>query len=290
MIVKGINIFNKLILISCLIFFFLSASCINEKDFPQEEKIRQFLTSLHYSALDNLKRDNFYIELKFQQGVWIMRNIFLYDQSGKLANKISRSGTCAGLSQLTYDFIKPLLEDDYKISFLKGNEDLFFRGGVDAGATHYVINISPKDASLPDQRKFIIDPSYKTYKPLSKLKGYTFSQEMKSIDLFEDNSRDLAMKVGMSYPLLLLEDKKWILSLAVKKVDGQYDKNNFALAVFANKKESEVSDLLFTLMLREGEFFAYQNKERVKKILSKKITENLSQIILSLFKKISFSL
>lgn len=270
---------------------FLASSCAvnNQQNLPEEKKIMQFLSSLDYSALEDIKRDDFYIELNFKYDVWIMRNLFSYDQSGKLVNGISRSGTCAELSQVTHDFIKPLLEENYKISFLKGNEDLFFPGGADAEATHYVVKISPKEPDLSNQTEFIIDPSYGIYKPLSKLKGYTFSQEMESIDLFEGNSKDLAMKVGMSYPLLLLDDKQLILSLAVKKVDDQYDRNNFALAVFANKKGGKNVDLLFMLMLRGGDTFAYKNEELVEKILSKKNAENILKIFLPLFKKISFS-
>jgi hypothetical protein len=272
-------------LLTAFLFWLLTKP---NKNLPYEQKIEQFLNSLQYSALNNFNRDDFYIQLDFKHGLWVMKNIFSYDQQGELINHQTRNGTCAELSQVTYNVVKPLFKNDYRIIFLKGNEETFFSADAGIGPTHYIIKIIPKKDSQNKSKVLAIDPSYKVYNYFSELKGYTFSEEMNHLDLFTGQSKDLTMKVGVSYPLLLLEESDCILSLAVKKVHDKYNQDNFALTIFANKKNDEISEGLFALMMREGDFFAVKNEDLISKILDENTKKKLSGMLLSLFKKISF--
>lgn len=268
-----------------VVFFFLNNS---RRNLPHREKVESFLNSLNYSALENLSRDDFSIKLDFEYGIWTMKNIFSYDEKGKLANIESRSGMCAELSQVTYEFIKPLFEDSHRIVFLRGNEESFFSAGSEAGATHYLIKLLPKDDD-GSSKALAIDPSFGIYDYVNQLEGYAFVAKMPAIDLFADGSRDLTLWADTSYPILFLKDAGYMLSLAARRVDDKYDENNFALVISAVKEGGETGEPLFALMMRGGEFFAFKNREFVQKILDGQAAERISNILLSLFEGLPLS-
>ncbi len=287
---KRIFLYKRLIVISlCLAVIIFAAIFIQIRSgLPYEEEIRMFLDSLEYSALEDLSGKDAYITLDFENELWTLNNIFSYDTDGKLANTRTRRGVCTELCQATYEFIKKLFGDEYRISFLKGNENIFFSSEGGVGPTHYVIKVTPPDSFWGKRESLIIDPSYKIYDYLGKVQGYTFSEEMDSIDVFRNKARNITLPVGINYPLLLLEEKDYMLSLVAKKVDGKFNEENYSLVVFATKKALSESTPLILFVVRNGEFTAVKDDELIKQILDIQTARNLIDTVFSLFDKLPF--
>ena len=279
-IIAGVLVFVAVFL--ALIFF------KGNQKLAYEQDVRNFLYSLNYSALPDLVRPGTYISLDFDNEFWRLNNIFAYTKKGELVNVESKTGVCTELCQATYEFVEPLFGDDYEVSFLKGNENVFFSAEAGVGPTHYVVKVKPKGNFWQSQKSLLIDPSYKIYDYLEDVEGYTFSEEMDSIDVFGDYSQDITMPVGVNYPLLFLEDKEYMLSLAVKKVDDSYNKDNYGLVVFATKKGLLKSSPLIVFMIRDGEFSASKDGALIKDILDISTARKLIDTVFSLFKNISF--
>lgn len=279
---------NKLYFVAlgvCLLlgFYFLSLNW--EKSLPRQKEINQFLDKLEYSVLEDVSRPDFYLKLNFDFKVWKLKNLFSYLDDGRLLNHKSLSGTCKQLTQVTYDFVKPWLEEDYEIIFAKGYEEKFFRDEAGAEPSHYFLKLIPRKEG---GKSLIIDPTYRIYAYREEVKGHLIVQESNYLHPFLAKERDLILPTDVNYPLLFLAKKGQMFSLLVRKIETKYDQNNHAVGIFFHKQYQVVSQPLFVLMVQEGELLGFKNQDLIAKIDNREVTDKLSNLVLSLFENRRF--
>ncbi len=256
---------------------------------PHEEAVRRFLDTLNYSSLEDLSREDVFISLDFEKDRWTLNNIFSYDENGDLSNIKTRSGVCTQLCQVTCEFIKPLFQRDYDITFLAGNENIFFGSRSDIGPTHYVVKISPKGNLSKIKKVLAIDPSYKKYDYLDNFQDYQFEYELSSIYMFDDQIKDITIPVKACYPMALTKRGNYLLCLTVEKINNKYDENNFALTVRAVEKRSFIGTCLLAIMKDDGELVVFKDERYIKTILDERPARKILERTLHLFKNVSFN-
>lgn len=276
-------------LVLLVVFFSLAAYLIfpfsQPQELPHQEEVKEILASLRYSALEDMAREDFGISLFFEHGAWVLENIFAYDAGGLLVNHQTKTGTCVHLCQITHELIRPLFEKDYQILFVKGNDDSFFDAEAGAGPTHYLLKLRPKDSG---KKALVLDPSYGLYDYKKNFADYYFAKTMEAIDLLAEDATNLALEVDTAYPLLLLNRGSQMLALSVRRVDGKYDSDNFALAVTLTKRHGEVGYPLFVFVMRGGEFLALRDEELIEARLNKKKYQEVSGLVFDLWQRIVF--
>ncbi len=255
-----------------------------QKGLPHEKEVREFLSTLRYSAIDDLLRENVSISLDFSKQQWTLKNIFAYDSEGKLLNHKMRSGVCTQLSEVTYDFTKSLFGQDYRVSFLSAYEGSFFPAQGNIGPTHYLIKATPKNGS----QAIFIDPSYKKFGHEGEFRDYKFLNELSSLSAFDRKETGITLPVSHNYPIILSKDGNWILSMVAAKINENFNKDNFAILVRAVKKyEPSGKAACLVFIRKEGKEELYTNKELTTKILGEAMAEKFLSRMLSLFKNIS---
>jgi len=275
--------------IAVLILSYLGASqYLNSDKLPLEEEITRFLNTLTYSSLDDLGRDETRISLNFANNTWTINNIFAYDEVGKIVNQGTRSGVCTQLSQITFGYLQSLLGEYYDIVFLQANEARFFSSSDNAGTTHFLLKATPKSNTKKLGKPLIVDPTFKVYNYIDRIENLEFSKDLANFSVFKNKTTDMSMFIDMQYPLTFSKDKKHLLSLVIKRVNNRYNKDNFALLIYATKEYSIRGHCIFGLINNNGKLEAFKLDPMLIKFLSKQDIVRIAAITNRLFSTIVF--
>ncbi len=98
----------------------------HQPNLPAEKQINKIIDRLEYSGLNMLKEKGIHISVNFSQGTWTMRNINQFDKEGNFVLDEGKYGTCGELAAYTYAKIKPLLADNYDVTFIKASQSGYF--------------------------------------------------------------------------------------------------------------------------------------------------------------------
>lgn len=258
--------------------FFFSDRTVSVQS-PQDEAIREIMAPLQYSGLRALERDEVTLSLNFQRRTWTLRNIHVFDPQGRVVLDEGKYGTCGQLAAYMYDRIKPLLGENYRITFLRAMQSGFFP--TEKGA-HYVLGISPKTARLGfSPQRYILDPSFQRYGAMSDFEDYIFLEDFSVLPFVEDHQSDLTQPVSGSVPIYIKD--AYLIGFTVEDNNGLFDRDNFVVAVTMTKKHHYAGRYLFALRKNRGETEELENREMGRGFMKDSRYQSLKAKIIKLF-------
>lgn len=230
------------------------------EDLPYFDEVTRIMAPLQYSGLDNLLGENSKLSLDFQKKTWTLHNVYDFDEQGNILLAGGNNGLCGSLSRYLYNAIKPLFNPKrFEIVFAKVKErDYFFM----PQATHIVLMIFDKE----NQRKYLLDPSFKRYGVLEDFEQYVFFDHDKpEVFMRSNRNPDKFFNVNSASPILIRDDH--LILFSVEESDGKFDNKNFILSVSAIKRRASNSDYILGLRYSNGRLQTYGNADMAQRFL-----------------------
>lgn len=244
---------------------------------PFYEEIMDVVEPLEYSIFPDLVRPDVSLSINFNGKFWTLHNIHQTDAQGQIVLKNDRYGLCGELAAYTHRKIKPILKDQYTIEFLRAAESGFF---LRPYSSHIILVISDKKT----QERYFLDPSFARYGKEEDFEDYLFFDAVDVFAILQEQKTDVSFLADFGTPVLIKEN--FLLYFMVESVEGKFDKDNFVLAVTANKRYKYSGRYVYALRKRNGEKQTHTNEwllhrlltpDEAKKLLDK-ITEWFNQV------------
>jgi hypothetical protein len=226
---------------------------------PYYEKIMAILDSLEYSGVADLMKPAVDLQIDFAGKIWTLTNIHEFDPQGNILLNHDRYGLCGELAAYTYQKIDPFLKDRYEILFLKAAESGFF---LRPRSTHIVLMMVDRST----RERYFIDPSFRRYGREADFSDYLFSESADLPTHLKSLTKDVPFPADGETPLLIR--KNFLLCLGAESVGGKFDKDNFALALTANKRHAYSGRYVFTLRRQDGKSETFKNAGLLNQLLT----------------------
>jgi hypothetical protein len=250
-------------LITSLILLFSSnvwAQPAEGLSLPYQEEIQAMLNQIEYSGFEVLKNPEVTLDMDYEKGTWTLHNIHHYDAQGDILLDQGKYGLCAELSTYVYEKLEKVVDlQKYYLRLAMVTEPRFF---TTTESNHIVVLINDKQTDVT----YLIDPSYRIYRPLSDLSGYQIIGIEDALTFTKKKTRDVVLKVNQARPLFIRDDL--LLSLSVTSVDDQYNKENFLFVVTANKKGKKEGANIMVVGRYKGEMQSYESRQFLEVFLS----------------------
>lgn len=210
---------------------------------PYYEEIMDIIRPLRYSGIPAIIKENINLSIDFEKGIWTLHNIHSYNEAGEILLEDNRYGLCGELANYTYNKIYPIIKDQYNIKFVQVAESGFF---LYPKASHIILVIYNDKTG----ESFMIDPSFQRYGPPEDFEDYLFFEYSDSIIGVAEKERDVSFPVETGIPLLIHND--FLSSFSVGSTDQKFDRNNFTLAIKANRKHHYAGRYIFGIRKKNG--------------------------------------
>jgi hypothetical protein len=197
---------------------------------PYHKEIKHIMESLDYSGIEMFLRPQVRLILDIRNRVWILNNVYFYSENGGIILEKDRFGTCGELAVYMADKIRPILGNNYAITFARSSHSAYF---LSDNSAHIVLKIYDKNLRGP-RGIYVLDPSFKKYGHMSNFENYNFFEEMKELEYIKKTDKNAVFSINCAMPLLI--KKEFIVGFTVEPVAGIFDENNFCLALTATKK------------------------------------------------------
>ncbi len=234
---------------------------------PYYKEIMAVLNPLEYSGVNDLLEKNVDLAVDFNKKNWTLTNIHKFDPKGNILLDHDRYGLCGELAAHTYKNIIPFLQDRYDILFVKAAESGFF---LRQHTTHIVLVLIDRTT----RERFFIDPSFKRYGREGDFKDYLFFEATDIQTHLKSLTKDVLFPMDVETPLLIRKD--FLLCLGVESIDGKFNKDNFALAITANRRHEYSGRYVFTLSRQNGKTETLKDEALLSQLLT---PEELRKII-----------
>jgi len=251
---------------------------------PAEKEVYKVIDALSYSGLEMIKQRGVSISVDFKNAQWRLKDIERFDRQGNLLLAGGRYGTCLQLCIYTYNKIMPLLGKDYDIDFMRVAQSGHFLYPI---ASHIVLRIASNDKSASGAEKevYILDPSFGRYGPEEDFKDYLFLREVPASVMLANRQSDILMSTKALFPLLIKGD--YLIGLLLEDKAGEFNRDNFILAVKAIKKYDFSGEYLFALRRNNGVGEVLEvNTVLAKELLGEKGYSDLCRRLRGFFKEI----
>lgn len=225
---------------------------------PFYEEIMNVISHLEYSGFHAIVKPEVTASINFDQRTWTIHNVHKFDKNNELILEKGRYGLCGELAAYTYKKIKAFLKDDYAIIFVRAAESGFF---LRPFSSHIVLAIINRQTG----ERYYLDPSFQRYGKEEDFEDYLFFEPVDVLAILNEQVADVSFSVNSGTPLLIRNN--FILYLTVEPVDGNFDKDNFILAVTANKRYRYSGRYLFALRKHHGKQEAFQNAWLLNQLL-----------------------
>lgn len=215
---------------------------------PHAQTISNIIKPLRYTGINDLMNPKVYLSLNFKDRKWALNNIHNFDSSGKIVLHEGKYGLCGDLASYTYEQVKNLYDQKYKIDFMKVGEAGYFHSN---NGSHIILRVI--DTSLPQyhpDRMYFIDPSLRRYGNRDLFDQYTMIERYEPKEYLGSVNRDNVFDVGKGPPILITRD--YMLSFNIRSVNGIFDRDNYRIALFAARKYGYLRPILFLIEKKEG--------------------------------------
>lgn len=224
----------------------------NSNNIPFYKEIMDIIQPMKYTIIPSLlQQPDIKLSIDFTNQTWTLQNFHQYDSDGNVTIESHRYGLCGELASYTYNRIKPLLKNRYSVKFANVAESGFF---LNPYATHVILIIYDelkKDA-------YLLDPTFHRYGPINDYHDYLFFSFGDKIEAMDKKQTDVSFQVNHAEPLTIR--KNFISMLSIEDCNGNFDKDNFTLALRANRRYDYTGRYLFALRKNAGHIESYEDK------------------------------
>jgi len=244
---------------------------------PRHAEIQKIIEPLDYTFMPVLNRPGMRLEVDLERDLWYLRGIHLFDEKGQVRLEGGRSGLCGDLAAYTYQQVKPLLEKDYQIRFVRAAESHFFPAPLNI---HYVLSII--DRTNPE-RIFILDPTFRRYGPLEDFEDYLFFEHLPVLQFMKTRNPDNVELVNRAIPVLIQEDVK--LSLMIRAENGRFNEQNYGVAILATQRNTYMPRTAYRISMVEGKEEIQENPKSAEGLKHVAEYHQLKEIARSFFEQ-----
>ncbi|MBD3246699.1 MAG: hypothetical protein GF333_06760 [Candidatus Omnitrophica bacterium] len=230
---------------------------------PYAKKIHRLMAPLEYNGLARLMQPDVSLSLSFRPPAWTLTNIHTFDQDGNVMLPEGKYGVCGELAAYMHRHIAPLFGEQYKIEYVWVNESGYF---LSPESSHVVLRIT--DTSKSRRNVYILDPSFHRYGPLSEFEDYRFLGSSRVLPQIASRSPSQTFRVNTTTPLLITRDT--LVQLAVSTEQGKFDKDHFAIALFATRRHRYAGKNLLVFHYRKGRIAIEENAELARALFGRK--------------------
>lgn len=245
---------------------------------PALAQIKQIISPLGYSGLQNLLKDDVMITVDFDRKTWTIHNLHRFNDKGHIKLFDGKYGLCGDLAAHVFDKIQPLLGTRFNFFFLHVAESGFF---LDPRASHIALLLQDK---TPPFDEYIIDPSFGKYGHMDTFEDYQFFEKTPILPFLAAKKTDETFAAGISIPLFIKKD--CLISMVIDFMNGRFDRNNFIIAITATKRYKYAGRYLLAYRVVDGATHTLENKLLTDLLLGKNtynlLKNKLTSIIRSL--------
>jgi len=211
---------------------------------PYYKEIMDIIRPLEYSVIPSLiLQPDIKLNIDFKNKIWTLRNFHQYDANGNIILEYNRYGLCGELASFAYHRIKPLLSNRYTIKFANVAESGFF---LVPSSSHSILIIFDTLQS----KAYLLDPALHRYGPVENFNDYLISSIGETIAGIDRKAVDVSFSVNHGEPMTIRND--FISMLSVEDCNGKFDKDNFVLAIRANRRYEYTGRYILALRKNAG--------------------------------------
>jgi len=206
---------------------------------------------LRYSGIPTLTKPQVTLSIDFQNRTWALHNVHTFDDQGKIILENGQYGLCGELASHVYDRVYPIIKDTYQIILANVAESGFFLAPT---ATHIVLLIY----NSTTHEAYLLDPSFQRYGVADDFENYYFINYSDTLGHIAAAYRDVSFPVETGTPLFI--HNNFISSFSVGSADEKFDKDNFTLAVKANRRNQYSGRYIFAIRKKDGQIQIFNNE------------------------------
>ena len=263
-----------------------AASLKADAGVPHKIEVLKIIKPLRYSGIQALMRQDVRMSMNFDNGTWILHNLYRYDSEGRVLLEEGRYGLCGELARYAYQNIKPLFGDKYNIEFVHVTETGYF---PTPKSSHVVLRIIEQNSflnrNLFEPAIYILDPSFGRYGKMDQFEDYLFWETLDYQQMMDTRQTNGIFGINGGFPLLI--SKNSLLSLVVEENNGKFDGNNFVISLAAAKRHNYAGRYIFALRNNEGEMQVLENKALAKNLLDKATYRKLHDKLTQIFERLT---
>lgn len=235
------------------------AKSLMRQSLPFYEKIMAVITPLEYSGFPDMVRPEIKLSIDFHTRFWTLHNLHRFDANNQILLNEGRYGLCGELAAHVYQKIKSFLPNQYGVLFLRAAQSGFF---LRPYSSHIILVVHDRRTG----ERYFLDPSFHRYGKEKDFEDYLFFEPVDVLSVLNGSTRDVDFPVDFGTPLLIRDN--FLLYFMVESVDGKFDKNNFALAITANKRYKYSGRYVFALRKQNGEKQSLKNEWLLNRLLT----------------------
>lgn len=247
------------------------------QDLPYYDKVMDILSPLEYSGIMDMMKPDVDLKIDFKNKNWTLTNIHEFDNEGFILLDHDRYGLCGELAAYVYKRIVPFMSDRFDIFLLKVSESGFF---LRPHSTHIILVLFDKTT----HERFFIDPSFRRYGKEEDFNDYQFFEGANIKTHLASLQRDVTLGADVEAPLLIR--KNFLLCLSIESSDNNFDENNFAIAITANKRHEYSGRYVFALRKQNGKKLHFKNELLLSELLTNEEAEKIFSKVTEWFQKI----
>ena len=239
-----------------------SAAAAQKADIPYQNEIKKIIGQLGYSGVEDFMRPEVSLTVDFASRTWSMRNIHSFDDAGNITLAKGRFGLCGDLAAHTYQKLKSVLPDTYRVEFVRASQSGYFLG---PDASHIILFIfKPR---MFGEDLYILDPAFRKYGSEDAFDDYLFLERMNQLRFVVDRNPDESFKAGRAMPLVIKKD--FLISVLVDEQEGRFDRDNFILTLAATRRFKFAGRYILAFRKVNGQTDIMENTYLAHRLLSK---------------------
>lgn len=211
---------------------------------PHAAAVRRIFEEIGYSGLAIIQQPDFRLSVDFDKQAWMAHHIHRYDAQGRLElceSGKGKYGLCGDLATHVADQLRPRLQPQQTLEFVRVAESQFFPSSV---AAHYALRIL--EAQPPDPpRIYILDPSFRRYGPIEDFEDYLFYEPRSEMAFVSTRATDETFPAGQATPLLL--HSKVMLGLVIAHEGRRFDPEHYRLSLVATFRHRYMSRRILSI-------------------------------------------
>ena len=263
-----------------------AASLKADAGVPHKKEVLKIIKPLRYSGIQALMRQDVRMSMNFDNGTWILHNLYRYDSEGRVLLEEERYGLCGELSRYVYQKIKPVFGDKYNIEFIYASESGYFSN---PRSSHVILRITEQapilTGGLYEQMIYILDPSFGRYGKIDQFEDYLFWDTLEFQGIIDERQTNGIFGINGGFPIIISKDS--LLSLIVEENNGKFDRDNFVMSLTASRRHTYAGRYIFALRNNEGEKQVLENKALAGTLLDKATYQKLHDKLTQIFDRLT---
>lgn len=242
----------------------------------ETKAVWKLFEEVSYSSFDVFNDKDVKLAVDFQNEKWLIKNYFKFDERDHIVLN-NNSGACLELVIHAFTELEKDLSKDYHVKFVETIEASTFNN---PNSRHWILLLTHKGSG----NEYILDPSFKRFGPIDNFDDYRITQVFDRLprSVVADGHNHFSIADGA--PIFMKKGN--LIGLIVRPVNGNFNKENFSLGIYAKKPFKFKGHFIYNIGLVNGQYFEKLDEKNAKEFLNQEQVKALKALLIKLYNEI----